>query len=54
MAACEAVELVSNRRAQIKWVNDIYLDDRKISGILTEASVSMETGSVEYVILGLE
>ncbi|MFR7442920.1 MAG: biotin--[acetyl-CoA-carboxylase] ligase [Sellimonas intestinalis] len=53
VAACEAVELVSNRRAQIKWVNDIYLDDRKISGILTEASVSMETGSVEYVILGI-
>ena len=37
----------------IKWVNDLLLDGRKICGILTEASLDLETGSPEYVILGV-
>ena len=53
VAACEAIENVSNRSPQIKWVNDIYIDGKKVSGILTEASVSLENGSLEYVLLGI-
>lgn len=53
VAVCEAVEEVSGKEAWIKWVNDIYLDQKKVSGILTEASISMESGSVQYVILGI-
>lgn len=53
VAVCEAVEEVSGKEAWIKWVNDIYLDQKKVSGILTEASLSMESGSVQYVILGI-
>lgn len=52
VAACEAIEEVSGKTAGIKWVNDIYMDGRKISGILTEASISMENGSLDYVVLG--
>lgn len=52
-AACEAIERVSGRETGIKWVNDIYIGDKKVSGILTEASVSLEKGSLEYVILGI-
>ena len=36
----------------IKWVNDIYLNDRKVCGILTEASVGIEQGGLDYVVLG--
>lgn len=53
VAACEAIEKVSHRSPQIKWVNDIYIDGNKVSGILTEASVSLENGSLEYVLLGI-
>ena len=53
VAVCEAVEEISGKETWIKWVNDIYQEGRKISGILTEASVSMENGSVESVILGI-
>ena len=53
VAACEAIENVSHRSPQIKWVNDIYIDGKKVSGILTEASVSLENGSLEYVLLGI-
>ena len=53
VAACEAVEAVSDRKAMIKWVNDIFIDGRKVSGILTEASFSLESDAAEYVILGI-
>ena len=36
VAVLRAVERFTEREAKIKWVNDIYLDDKKVSGILTE------------------
>ena len=53
VAMCEAIETICEEKAQIKWVNDIYIDGKKVSGILTEASVSLENGSLEYVLLGI-
>ena len=53
VAGCEAVEAVSDKKAMIKWVNDIYLDGRKVSGILTEGSISLETGTMDSVIIGI-
>lgn len=37
VAVAEAIESLTPCRVQIKWVNDIYLNGRKICGILTEA-----------------
>ena len=34
---------------RIKWVNDVYLDGKKISGILTESV----TGETPYIIVGI-
>ena len=53
VAACEAIEAVSDERAQIKWVNDIYIGDKKVSGILTEASFGLESGLLDYAVLGI-
>ena len=53
VAVCEAIEEVAGKTAGIKWVNDIYMDGRKVCGILTEASVSIENGLVEYLVLGI-
>ena len=53
VAAAETIEELSGREAQIKWVNDIYLDERKVCGILTEASVDGERGIMRYVVIGL-
>lgn len=52
VAACQAVETLSGQKPGIKWVNDLYLYGRKIAGILTEASVELETGLLEYAVLG--
>lgn len=53
VAACEAIERVSGERAGIKWVNDIYVAGKKVSGILTEASIGLENGLLEYAVLGI-
>lgn len=53
VAVAEAIEALSGREAQIKWVNDVFLDGKKVCGILTEASLDVETGSLRYAILGI-
>ena len=53
VAACMAIEEVSGKKPQIKWVNDIYLGDKKVCGILTEGSYGLESGRMEDVILGV-
>ncbi len=52
VAMCEAIESVSGEAAQIKWVNDVFVRGKKVCGILTEASLDMENGEAEYVVLG--
>lgn len=37
----------------IKWVNDTFLNGRKVSGILTEAVGSLESGNFEHIIIGI-
>lgn len=52
-AAAEAIEAVSGKAAEIKWVNDVFVAGKKVCGILTEASVDMEGGGLEYAVLGV-
>ena len=40
-------------RTKIKWVNDIFLDGRKLCGILTEAHTSPEDSSENYLVIGI-
>lgn len=37
VAAATAIESVTDKRVAIKWVNDLYLEGKKVGGILTEA-----------------
>lgn len=53
VAMCEAIEAVSGETAQIKWVNDIFVRGKKVCGILTEASFGLESGALEYAVLGV-
>ena len=50
-AAC-AIEDLTGRKTGIKWVNDIYIDGRKVVGILTEASVADEARII-YAVMGI-
>ena len=53
VAVCKAIEKVCGKSPQIKWVNDIFLDGRKICGILTEAQSNFETGKIDSIIIGI-
>lgn len=53
VAACEALERVSGKKAEIKWVNDVFMNGKKVCGILTEASFGLEDGFLEYAVLGI-
>lgn len=53
VAVAEAVEKVAGIDCKIKWVNDIYAGGKKLCGILTEASVDVEQGGLEYAIVGM-
>lgn len=52
-AVSEAIEEVSGKKAEIKWVNDIFIDGKKVCGILSEASYGLMSGNLEYVIVGI-
>jgi BirA family biotin operon repressor/biotin-[acetyl-CoA-carboxylase] ligase len=53
VAVAMAIESVAHKDTTIKWVNDVFMDDKKVCGILTEASLSLESGWLDYAVLGI-
>lgn len=53
VAVAAAIEQTAGFSPQIKWVNDVLMDGRKLAGILTEATIEGETGSVSSLIVGI-
>ncbi len=51
VAMVKAVEKASGIRPQIKWINVLVVNTKKLGGILTELSV--DKGSVEYAVIGI-
>ena len=49
VAACDGVEAAAGFRPQLKWPNDLVVGDRKLAGLLTEATGGSEPG----IVLGL-
>lgn len=57
LAVCEAAEALEDVSCQIKWPNDVWVDRRKLSGILVEArpavgwavvGIGLNTGASEF------
>lgn len=53
VAVSKAIEKLTGITVGIKWVNDVYLQGKKIAGILTEGITSLESGRIETVIIGI-
>ena len=51
VSAALAIEKHTGTKTDIKWVNDIYLKNKKVCGILAEAV--FDVGKPKYVILGI-
>lgn len=52
-ATSKAIKTVTDKETQIKWVNDVYYQGKKICGILTEANLDFESGGLNYAVLGI-
>lgn len=50
VACREAISQLGGDDVRIKWVNDIYLDDKKVCGILAETKI---IGEDKFVIIGV-
>lgn len=53
VAVTQAMEDLGAGGAGIKWVNDVYLRGLKVCGILTEATMDMESGGLDHAVLGI-
>lgn len=53
VAVCRAIREVAGIESQIKWVNDVYIEGKKVCGILTEASMDFESRQLDYLVLGI-
>lgn len=52
LAVCRAIDMLAGVRCGIKWVNDVYLDGKKVCGILTESTVRPD-GMIDFAVLGI-
>jgi len=53
VATARAIEEVCSFSCGIKWVNDLFLDGRKVGGILTEGVLNVESGMLSSVVVGI-
>ncbi len=51
LAVVHSIEAVTGLRSQVKWPNDVLVNDRKVCGILIESSV--RGNIVDYAIIGI-
>ena len=53
VAVCRAVKKLCGLELAVKWVNDLYYQGRKVCGILTEAGTDLESGQLEWLVVGI-
>lgn len=53
VAVCRAVQELCGLELGIKWVNDLYYQGKKVCGILTEAGTDLESGRLEWLVVGI-
>lgn len=53
VSIAKAIEQTTGIKIGIKWVNDLYYNDKKVVGILTEGGIDMESGMLEYAVVGI-
>ncbi|MBK5254013.1 MAG: biotin--[acetyl-CoA-carboxylase] ligase [Peptostreptococcaceae bacterium] len=49
----DSIKTISGKDTQLKWVNDIFLNGKKICGILTEGEFNLETNLFDRIIIGI-
>ena len=53
VSVARAVKALCGLELGIKWVNDLYYQGKKVCGILTEAGTDLESGRLEWLVVGI-
>ena len=53
VSVCEAVQNLCGIEPGIKPVNDLFVDGKKICGILVESGTEFDTGTVQWIVIGI-
>lgn len=53
VSVCRALEMSGAKKLGIKWVNDIFSENRKVCGILTEIEFVKNTSKTDFIIVGI-
>ncbi|WP_138159932.1 biotin--[acetyl-CoA-carboxylase] ligase [Peptoniphilus catoniae] len=53
VAVALAIDKSTGKNPKIKWVNDIFINGRKVCGILSEADADFETKHINSIIVGI-
>ena len=53
VAVTKALETLGCQNAQIKWVNDVFVNNKKVCGILTESVINAESKKLDFAVLGV-
>ncbi len=53
VAVCRALEKNGVGNCGIKWVNDIYINGKKVCGILTQGNINPQSKELDFAILGI-
>ncbi len=53
VCVCNSIEKLTGKKPLIKWSNDIYIENKKICGILTESAGDFDTGALSWIVAGI-
>ena len=51
LALAMAIEKILKIKPELKWPNDVTINDKKVAGILVDAAI--ESGKIDYLVLGI-
>ena len=53
VCVARAIEALVDCTVGIKWVNDLFVNGKKVCGILTEAAIEFESKTLDYAVIGI-
>ena len=53
VSVCNAIKELCGIEPKIKPINDLFVNGKKICGILTESGIEFETGLVQWIVIGI-
>ncbi len=53
VAVSRAIKLLYRKDSTIKWVNDVYVNGKKVCGILTEGKIDISSGKIGAMVVGI-